>query len=94
MGTRPALTILQRRNGDGGTDMAISTQQVQRNLPNAALAARALAALPAETAWQRPNFSEPAYSGWHESSWALRHGLDIVELPAAALPAEWRGLVC
>ena len=29
--------------------------------------------------------------GWHDSSWMLRRGLDVVEgLPAEAIPPEWQ----
>jgi hypothetical protein len=34
---------------------------------------------------------EPMGSGWHDSSWMLKKGLDVVELVSPeALPPEWR----
>ena len=39
---------------------------------------------------------EPMGCGWHESSWMLRKGLDVIEdVPLQALPPEWRlALLC
>jgi hypothetical protein len=34
---------------------------------------------------------EPLGHGWHDSSWALRTGLDVSEdLPLESLPPEWQ----
>ncbi len=34
---------------------------------------------------------EPAGPGWHESSWLLRRGLDVIEgVPPQFWPLEWR----
>ncbi len=34
---------------------------------------------------------EPMGSGWHDSSWMLRRGLDVTEdLPTEAIPPEWQ----
>ena len=34
---------------------------------------------------------EPVGSGWHDSSWALRTGLDVIEdLSFEVLPPEWQ----
>lgn len=34
--------------------------------------------------------SEPMGPGWHDSSWMLRKGLDVIEgLPPGATPPEW-----
>jgi hypothetical protein len=40
----------------------------------------------ATTAFQADEF--PAM-GWHSSSWDLRQGLDVTEMPLEALPADW-----
>ncbi len=33
---------------------------------------------------------EPMGPGWHDSSWMLRRGLDVIEgLPPEAIPPEW-----
>jgi hypothetical protein len=34
---------------------------------------------------------DPVGPGWHDSSWDLRTGLDVIEdLPLEALPPEWQ----
>ena len=34
---------------------------------------------------------EPMGSSWHDSSWMLRKGLDVIEgLPPEAIPPEWQ----
>ena len=34
---------------------------------------------------------EPMGPGWHDSSWMLRRGLDVIEgLPPEAIPPEWQ----
>jgi hypothetical protein len=53
-------------------------QQLTRFLPPGA--ARALAAPQAD--------DERSGSGWHESSWMLAHGADVIELPAP-VAATW-----
>jgi len=39
---------------------------------------------------------EPMGCGWHESSWMLRKGLEVIEdVPLQALPLEWQlALLC
>ena len=33
---------------------------------------------------------EPMGPGWHDSSWMLKKGLDVIEgLPGGAIPPEW-----
>jgi hypothetical protein len=58
--------------------------------PPPAAAARAQAA-----AWSIDD--EPmSCGGWHESSWMLRKGLEVIEdVPFQSLPLEWRlALLC
>lgn len=43
----------------------------------------------AEEAWSIEQ--EPMGAGWHDSSWMLRRGLDVIELTAMdSIPAEWQ----
>lgn len=44
-------------------------QSLSRLLPHAAPSAA------------RPDEREPREHGWHESSWVLAHGVDVIELP-------------
>ena len=53
-------------------------QQLARLLPPAA---------PRTTA-TRPTDEAGSAHGWHESSWVLAHGADVIELPAP-LAASW-----
>ena len=33
---------------------------------------------------------EPMGAGWHDSSWMLKNGLDVIEgLPGGVIPPEW-----
>jgi hypothetical protein len=32
---------------------------------------------------ERADETEPGQSGWHESSWVLAQGVEVIELPAA-----------
>lgn len=42
-------------------------------------------------AGRRAPEESPAVGGWHDSSWALRQGLEVTEdVPPAVWPAEWR----
>ena len=43
---------------------------------------------PAPPAWSIDEM--PMGSGWHDSSWMLKTGLDVIEgAPAEAIPPEW-----
>ena len=43
----------------------------------------------ADAAWSIDQ--ETMGTGWHDSSWLLRRGLDVIEgLPSEALPPEWQ----
>ena len=63
-----------------------------RCLPWAARRTPSHEALPAHeaaSAWSIDD--EPTDSSWHDSSWTLRKGLQVIEgAPADALPPEWR----
>jgi hypothetical protein len=62
-------------------------------LPAAAAAVieLALASLKAETDESWSIEREPMGSGWHDSSWMLKKGLDVVEgLAPEATPPEWQ----
>jgi hypothetical protein len=53
-------------------------------------------ARPSRAAWRADDLQDPdddsppeapAPSGWHESSWALATGVDVIELPPSAAAA-------
>jgi hypothetical protein len=70
--------------------MARLARTVLRAHPVAAFDELALLPLPAsDTAWSIDE--EPMGPGWHDSSWMLKKGLDVVEgVAPEAIPAEWR----
>ncbi len=39
--------------------------------------------LPLPLSDERTDDTEPGQSGWHESSWVLARGVEVIELPAA-----------
>ena len=71
--------------------MARMGYAVGHTSPAAVVVALALAPLEddADDAWSIDR--EPMGSGWHDSSWMLKKGLDVIEgVPPESIPPEWR----
>lgn len=73
--------------------MARMVYTLLQDVPGASAIEMALVPLQARSegdeAWSIDR--EPMGAGWHDSSWMLRRGLEVIEnLPPEALPPEWQ----